>query len=97
MARVARKSVRGVRYIQVVEDYKDAHGQWRQKVLQSFGQETPESHLEAVQYAAAVNEFKKQADAKRGTQDWSGWEAAAAILIGAAALGWLLNALFDDD
>lgn len=94
MARVVQKSVRGVPYIQVVEDYKDIlTGVWKQKVLKSFGAYDPIAFFEAEGYAAQVNAFKEGAPGVPKSE-WEPWEKAAGTVIGGIALAWLLNELF---
>jgi hypothetical protein len=96
MARVVRKNVRGVHYLQIIEDYKDDAGAWHQKVLQSFGDaDDPRNYLEAVRYAAAVNAFKEQSP-RPGSPGWNDWSQAAAIALGAVALGWLISQFFEE-
>lgn len=93
MARVVQKRVRGTPYIQVVEDYPDDDGVWRQKVLKSFGAFSPDAYLEAVQYAAAANEFKERLRSDGQGEEWRMWKAAAALILGGVAVAWLLDAL----
>jgi hypothetical protein len=90
VARVVQKNVRGVPYIQVVEDYKDEFGVWRQKVLKSFGSYNPMAFFEAQGYAAQVNAFRERAP-NVTSPEWEPWEKAAAAIIGGLAVAWLLS------
>lgn len=95
MARVELRPSGGHKYAVVVEDVQDQHGNWKKKVIRSFGNASEPGNVEkAKKFAAAVNAGKSfvQADWEANRKDIL---QALTIMVGAtlaaAAVSWLFG------
>ena len=99
MAYVRILSVKGVEYVQVVENYTE-NNKRRLKVLKSFGRNTPENYLLAEGYLAQYEKAKeliKSKEPQKHKIDYSLLKFAFGALIGIGVLLWLWKRFRNDE